>query len=99
MRAIYALALTAAMAVGTPAFAQQAGAPGAAGTGNGLTGSNPPGSSGTDKMKGTEAPMVEQRATAPDAASPGDATPKMASPGDVTPNTVRGEQNGQPEAK
>jgi hypothetical protein len=44
MRMIFALAVVAATAISVPAFAQSVGAPGAVGTGGGLSGSNTPGS-------------------------------------------------------
>jgi hypothetical protein len=43
MRIVFAIAVAAATAISVPAFAQTAGAPGAVGTGRGLTGSNTPG--------------------------------------------------------
>ena len=89
MRPIFAFAMAAGLAFSLPAFAQDAGSPGAVGTGGSLTGSNPPGSATTD-MKETDgayriAPMVEERAAAPDGTTPSN----------PTPDTVRGQQNGQ----
>jgi hypothetical protein len=47
MRATAILTFAAAVALSVPALAQEAGSPGAVGTGNGLTGSNP----GTDVQR------------------------------------------------
>ncbi len=93
MRSIFALAMAAGLTLAAPAFAQDAGSPGAVGTGGGLTGSNTPGSAATEMKKGDSmnrtAPMVEERAAAPDGATPSNPAPE----------TVRGDQNGQNMAK
>ena len=93
MRTIFAVAMAAGLSIAAPAFAQDAGSPGAVGTGGSLTGSNPPGGAAT-RMKDGDAtdrttPMVEERASAPEGATPSNPAPE----------TVRGDQNGQNMAK
>jgi len=100
MKSAIALAAAGLIALSMPAFAQNAGSPGATGTGTGLSGSNPgtsPGASNTDANRmgtsGANGGMNEGRATSPDMTN----TPGNKS--NDAPTTVRGDQNGQGTAK
>lgn len=102
MKTVYALAAAGLLALSVPAVAQNAGAPGASGAGNGLTGSNTgtgPATQNTDsnKLGGasgmSDDGMNEGRAAAPNTTN----TPQ--DPANPNPTTVRGDQNGQSKAK
>jgi hypothetical protein len=102
MKSLLTLAAVGLLALSAPAFAQDAGSPGASGVGGGMSGSNTgsrPATNNNDsnKLGGTgpaSGAVGEGRATSTDTMTntPGD-------PANPAPDTVRGDQNRQDMAK
>jgi len=97
MKTVYALAAAGLLAFSIPALAQNAGAPGATGTGKGLSGSNTGTSTDSNTVGGASGMsndgLNEGRAAAPNMTN----TPQ--DPANHDPYSVRGDQNGQGAAK